>query len=271
MTTAVPSSPPANTDDEALRSLRVWVAQRLGLVFDTQLETFEQRIFAYCRRRRVTLAELVLDLERESEAAVVGIAEAVSTNHTAFFREPEAFDVLRTVILPTLPQGEPWRLWSAAASSGEEAYSLAFTIRDTLDPMEASRVRILGTDLARRQVQRAETGRYPRFLHPADAAFTRRFEIDGADLVVPERVRAMCVFRTLNLARQPWPFSQQFHVVFLRNVLYYFHPDVQRRVVEACYDVTTPGGWLVTSLTEPLLNLRTRWERIGPGVHRRPR
>lgn len=267
---AAPSPPPPATDEEqSLHTLRAWVAQRLGLHFERQIDTFEQRILAYCRSRAMTPAEVVAELERETPAVVIGVAEAVSTNHTAFFREPEAFQLLRETIVPTLPKRDPLRLWSAAASSGEEAYSIAFTLRERLAPFDLARVRILGTDLSPRQLLRAELGRYPRFMHPSDEPFTALFELEGEDLVVPRDVRAMCVFRTLNLTRQPWPFTQQFNVVFLRNVLYYFDVDMQRRVVEACYDVTAPGGWLVTSLTEPLLDLKTRWERVGPGVHRR--
>lgn len=259
---------PPREEDPALREIRLWVEGRLGLHFERQVEGFQQRVMSFCRGRRLEPEALLDGLVSERPSLVVGVAEDLSTNHTAFFREPEAFDLLRHVIVPTLPRSEPLRLWSAAASSGEEAYSLAFTLKDVLGP-DAARVKILGTDLSQRQIRRAEAARYPRFLHPSDRAFVSRFDLDGEDLVVPPEARALCVFRTLNLTRQPWPFTQQFHVVFLRNVLYYFDGEVQRRVVEACYDATAPGGWLVTSLTEPLLDLRSRWERVAPGLHRR--
>ena len=71
------------------------------------------------------------------------------------------------------------------------------------------------------------------------------------------------------LTERPWPFEQRFHVTFLRNVLYYFAPPTRRAVVEACFDAAEPGGWLVTSLTEPMLDLVTRWTQVRPGVFRR--
>jgi len=260
---------PDDREEPALQQIRRWVTARLGLRFDGQQHGFEARIMAFCLARRLTPDELLAGLASEHASLVVGVAESLSTNHTAFFREPEAFDILRTRIFPTLPSRATLRIWSAAASSGEEAYSLAFTMRDLLGPAANERVRILGTDLSTRQIRFAEAARYPRFLQPSDGAFRSRFVADGDDIVVPPAVRAMCMFRTLNLTRMPWPFTRRFHVIFLRNVLYYFEGDVQKRVVEACYDATAPGGWLVTSLTEPLLDLRSRWERVGPGIHRR--
>lgn len=260
---------PEERQGSALRAIRRWVNERLGLQFDRQLQMFQSRVLALCRGLRLEPEELLEGLVRERRSFVVGVAETLSTNHTAFFREPEAFDMLRNTILPTLPIEGPLRIWSAAASSGEEAYSIAFALRDELGASALQRVRILGTDLSQRQIHAAERAHYPRFLLPHDQAFAARFLVEDDDYVVPADIRSMCVFRTLNLMRGPWPFHQRFHVVFLRNVLYYFDRDVQERVVEACYDVTTAGGWLVTSLTEPLLDLETRYVRVCPGLYRR--
>lgn len=260
---------PVAREASALHEIRRWVSARLGLQFDRQLQGFETRVLAFCRGRRIAPEHLLDGLRSERPSLVVGVAESLSTNHTAFFREPEAFDLFRDKIVATLPQSDTIRIWSAAASSGEEAYSIAFTMRDLLGADARKRVRILGTDLSQRQIRCAEAARYPRFLHPSDGAFTSRFLVEDGDIVVPPEIRSMCVFRTLNLTRQPWPFAQRFHVIFLRNVLYYFDRDAQRRVLEACYDATVPGGWLVTSLTEPLIDLRTRWEHVCPGIQRR--
>jgi chemotaxis protein methyltransferase CheR len=82
-------------------------------------------------------------------------------------------------------------------------------------------------------------------------------------------VASMCVFRRMNLIQMPWPFQQRFHIVFLRNVLYYFDPAMRQQVVDACFEATEPGGWLVTSLTEPIIDAPRSWARLGPGIFRK--
>jgi chemotaxis protein methyltransferase CheR len=198
------------------------------------------------------------------------LAEATSTNHTAFFREPDTFDALAREILPSLPQGEALRLWSAAASSGEESYSMAI-VADSVLGEDASRVRILGTDISERQLRVAEQAVYARDAVTLVPDRLRNAFVDGDDLSVrvAARIRQRCVFRRLNLVAQPWPFAKQFHVIFLRNVLYYFDPQVRQQVIEACFDVAAPRGWLVLGLSEPLLDVQTRWTPAGPGLFRK--
>jgi chemotaxis protein methyltransferase CheR len=91
----------------------------------------------------------------------------------------------------------------------------------------------------------------------------------GQFAVVPE-VRNMCTVRRLNLTSDTWPFEQKFHLIFLRNVLYYFDPPLRVQILERCYDVTEPGGYLITSLTEPLLDLKTRWKAKGSAIYWKP-
>ena len=263
-----PSAP--RTEDPTLRALRQWVANRLGLRFDYQRSDFRARIEAFCRAVHHKPDELLEKLLAEDPEMVARVAEIISTNHTSFYREPEAFVVFQETVLPSLPVG-PLRIWSAAASSGEEAYTIAFCVRDALGVDAASRVRILGTDRSDRQIKLAERGLYPRFLLPADPQLLARFIQQGEDYEVPEAVRAMCLFRRMNLVQMPWPLSKRFHVVFLRNGLYYFKPTLQQRILEACYDAVEPGGWLFTSLTEPLLDVETRFCRVAPGLFQRLR
>ena len=79
----------------------------------------------------------------------------------------------------------------------------------------------------------------------------------------------MCTFRRLNLKAQPFPFRRPFDIIFCRNVLYYFDREQQRRTLEALYEVTEPGGWLLTSVTESVRDLGTRWCWVGGGIYRK--
>lgn len=257
-------------DDPELVQLEGWVRANFGIHFTTeQRELFATRVAAHCRDTGGTLGQCLARVVGGDRAATLRLAEAVSTNHTLFFREGDLFTYLETEILPRLPEG-PIRVWSAAASSGDEAYSLAITFAEQLGSL--ARVRVLGTDLSERQVRAAEQGVYPmiQLQQVSPARRARWFRPAGlGQFKLVDELRAACTFRRLNLTQQPWPFEQRFHVTFLRNVLYYFEPSTRRRVVEACFDAAEPGGWLVTSVTEPMLDLITRWTPVRPGVYRR--
>ena len=258
--------------DEAVSALEAWVGQNFGIRYGAdQRGLFAGRIAALSRDLNVPPVIILTRVVSGDRTTIVRLGEAVSTNHTLFFREDEIFDYLAGEIIPRMPPG-PTRVWSAATSSGDEAYSLAIAFLEAWGPAAAARVRILGTDLSERQVRAAEAAVYPqpqlqrlspdrrkRWFHPAGLG----------QFAVGAEARGLCTFRRFNLTQSPWPFEQRFHLIFLRNVLYYFEPDVRRKVVESCFDAAEPGAWLVTSLTEPMLDLITRWTPVRPAVFRR--
>ena len=167
---------------------------------------------------------------------------------------------------------EPLRVWSAATSSGDEAYSLAMLAREHFGEAAAANVRILGTDVSERQLAMAESCLYPRDqLGPTDQLRLARWFVPAANRcvrVLPE-IAALCTFRRLNLTQLDWPFERRFHLIFLRNVLYYFEPPVRQAILERCYDFAEPGAYLITSLTEPMIDVRTRWSALQPAVYRK--
>lgn len=253
----------------AFGAIRAWVEAQLGIRFDDEQAGVLGRRLAMAFGGEGTLRDIVRRLEVGDSATIVRVAEAAATNHTFFFREPESFDALARVVVPHLPSHGEVRVWSAAASSGEEAYSLAMCMREVLPAPH--RLRILGTDISQKQVHAAERAVYeagavtnvpPRFrrhFSPTDAGAV---QIDG-------RIMRTCVFRRMNLVSFPWPFARRFHVTFLRNVLYYFDPVVRLRIVDACYDATEPGGWLFVGLSEPMVDLVSRWTPKGAGMFRK--
>lgn len=261
---------PSADEPAAIRSIREWVTDRLGMAFGGAQSThFRTRIEHLCRDRGETPSVMLRAIRVADRRAVAAVVDIASTTHTFFFREPTSFDFLSRTIIPSLPAEGPLRFWSAATSSGEEAYSMALTAWSTLGT-GAERVRVLGTDVNARQISEAERGIYaPVQLGPVARPELRWLETAGPSRAVPSFVKSMCSFRRLNLARVPWPFSQRFHVIFLRNVLYYFTVETRRTVVEACFDAVVPGGWLVTSLTEPMLGLETRWTQVDAACFRK--
>jgi chemotaxis protein methyltransferase CheR len=201
------------------------------------------------------------------------VAREVSTNHSYFFREEKVLRFFRNRILPTLPAEDRWRFWSAACASGEEVYTLAIILAEVLGFVPAqNQAAILGTDIDHRMIGQAEQGMYgEQELEKIPKNLRKRYfrQADPGQWRVHPNLRQMCTFRRLNLMSGSWPFRHSFHVILCRNVLYYFDTEHQRDLAERLYDVTLPGGWLITSVTEPVQSLKTRWQPVASGAYRK--
>ena len=202
------------------------------------------------------------------------IAETFATHHTGFFREMIVLERLVGDIIPSFGRSlEKRRIWSAASSTGEEAYSVAMLLAEKFGASQAaSGFSILGTDLVQKVVSTAERGVYGTGPMKAVSAKRRQewFEPsrDGRH-VVNQDLRRICTFRRLNLVKTPWPFNKQFSIILCRNVLYYFDKTTQARILKNLYEACEPGGWLLTSVSESLHEFKTPWETHASGVHRK--
>lgn len=264
----------SSRDREQLEALAAWVKTHFGISYTAdQFTLFQSRVEQFLGDKKLTLDALMQRLRGGDHELTTRLAEAVSTNHTFFLREPEVLDVYRKQILPKVRDKREVRVWSAACSSGDEAYSLAILAIEEWGYAEAkSKLAILGTDISQRMVQNAESAMYPSSrltLLSKDLLRAHFRPAPMGNYVVAPETRVLCTFRRLNLTQQPWPFQRRFHVVFLRNVLYYFEAHLQKAILNACWDQAEPGAWLVTSLTEPLHGMVTKWRMTSPGVYRK--
>jgi chemotaxis protein methyltransferase CheR len=269
-------SPIRWSEKRYFESIRQWIYDHTGLHYpERKYALLYHRLQKLCRRLGIPgLKELDLHLQEKNFPGLAGeVACAVSTNHTYFFREEKVMQFFQEQILPTLPVARPWRVWSAASSSGEEAYTIAIVLAEALGPGRVQeKAAILGTDIDRTAIERAEYGVYNELALESVPKYLRQRYFRSAgpgkwsiDLVL----RQMCTFRRLNLMSSPWPFKRGFHVILCRNVLYYFDTEHQRDLAERLYNVTAPGGWLITSVTEPVQILQTRWQTVMSGVYRK--
>jgi chemotaxis protein methyltransferase CheR len=259
-----------------LEYLRQWIFDHTGLHFSEKKHTnLYRRLHTLCWKLNVpSLEELARQLrDQVSPHLAVEVACAVSTNHTFFYREAEVLQQVPQMILPRLPVEGQWRIWSAAAASGDEAYTLAILFAEALGLEQAQeRVAILGTDISYSMIERAEQGIYLdqklEMLPPL--ARQRYFEkVDARQWRVISELKQMCTFRRMNLQSTPFPFKNSFHLILCRNVLYYFNQQTQIQLVERLYDAAESGGWLLTSVTETLHNVPTRWRKVGTGLFRK--
>jgi chemotaxis protein methyltransferase CheR len=197
------------------------------------------------------------------------VVEAMTTNETYFFREPAHYDAIRTVLLPRLRQlrGSPRRLsfWSAAASSGQEAASLAMLLlEEGFGPWNAQ---ILGTDIATRVLDTARAGRYRQIevnRGLPTPLLLKYFTKDGPDWQLNDEVRRMTRFENLDL-RGSMQSLGPFDLVFCRNVLIYFDAAARRKILENIHGTLLRGGWLLLGSTEAATDVADCFERHSIG------
>jgi chemotaxis protein methyltransferase CheR len=205
--------------------------------------------------------------------ALTTMVDALTTNHTSFFREMQHFDYLRKVILPELQPAGQIRIWSAACSTGEEPYSIAFTLMEELSQSVAARAHILATDISTCVLATAQRGLYPasRFQQvPVDRM--RRHLLKGSgvstgDYMVKKEVRALVKFQRLNLMED---FSSVglFSVIFCRNVMIYFDRETQQSLVNRLAAQLEPGGYLLIGHAESLNGVEHPLKYLCPATYR---
>lgn len=197
---------------------------------------------------------------------------ALTTNLTAFFREPHHFEIL-TTHLRSKPAGTPWRVWCNAASTGEEPYSIVMTALETLGAKAA--FKLWASDIDSRVLASAAAGVYrAENLKGLSPDRLQRFFLKGKASnagmarVKPE-LQQMIEFLSVNLIRDDWPFRDPFDVVFCRNVMIYFDAATQRRVLERIHRVMKPGGMLFVGHAENFSESRDLFTLRGKTVYER--
>lgn len=198
--------------------------------------------------------------------------DLLTTNETYFFREPKHFEFLRGRILSQFKGGRPFRVWSAASSSGEEAYSIAMVLADALQdrPWE-----VIGTDISTRMLDKARSGHYSmeRAKH-ISPSYLSRFCLKGVGsqegtFLVDKKLRNRVQFMQANL-NAPLPKMEEFDVIFLRNVLIYFEMETKRQVVERLLALLRHGGYFLVGHSESLNGITADLEPVLPAIYRKP-
>ncbi|MBN8238330.1 protein-glutamate O-methyltransferase CheR [Marinobacter hydrocarbonoclasticus] len=199
--------------------------------------------------------------------------DLLTTNETYFFREPRHFEFLRNYLLSHHRGGKPFRLWSAACSSGEEAYSSAMVLTDALGDRDWE---ILASDISTEVLKKAKAGIYPLARTdriPTDSL--KRYCLKGVGpaegtLMVDPVLRTKVEFRQINLNTR-LPEVGQFDIIFLRNVMIYFNSETKQEIVARLQNCLNPGGYLVIGHSETLSGLQTKLEAVVPSIYRKPK
>lgn len=261
--------------------VRKLLRDRSGVVLEADKHYLvETRLLPLQRQLQLSsLAELIARLRASPPNGLhTQVVEAMVTTETSFFRDVLPFESLRRVVLPELIQKRRderrLNVWCAAASTGQEPYSLALLLREHFPELAGWKMSLLATDLSREVLARARAGRYSQLEVnrglPA-ALLIKYFRQHGATWQLNDDVRAMVEFQEINLDRA-WPPMPRMDLVLLRNVMIYFDVPTKKDILGRVAGVLRSDGYLLLGGAETTYNLDDsyrRVEQLKSGFYRR--
>jgi chemotaxis protein methyltransferase CheR len=243
--------------------LRKFLRDRSGLVLsDDKQYLIESRLVPVARRNGLaSISEIVAKLRTQAPALEAAVVEAMTTNESFFFRDKTPFEHLRDETMPALLAAragqKKLRIWCAAASTGQEPYTIAMILADMAAKIAGWRIEILGTDLSTEVLDRAKAGLYTQFEVQRGLPIQllmKHFTQKGDQWEISPAIRSMVQYRPLNLLRD---FSSlgQFDIVFCRNVLIYFDQGTKIDVLSRICRMLAPDGYLTLGAAETVVGL----------------
>lgn len=248
----------ACSDSDYMYLRELVLAQSANMIDPSRNALFDTRLMPIARMAGASnLEDLVGMLKGNKQAHLHrAVAEAMTINETSFFRDLRPFEMLQRTIFPRLIEQREdermLRIWSAASSTGQEAYSLAMLIAEYFPALSGWDVKIVGTDISRRVVEYAQRGRYRRLEvnRGLPARMLVKYMVrDGEEWEVSPQIRSMCEFQYANLSAS-FPRMPMFDLVLLRNVLLYFPEQGRRYLFSDVYRQMAQDGYLVLGNAE---------------------
>ena len=220
---------------------------------------------------------LNLVLEDPNGEEIVHLLDVISTNVTSFFREKTHFDFFAETIAQWYSQGQrKFRFWCAAASTGEEPYSIAMTFLDKIGT-GVTNMKILATDISTRVLAQCNEGVYSKqkLAGVPQSMVTRFFNYNHdrkeSMFEVKNELRNIITFSRLNLSKPPFPMQGPLDAIFCRNVMIYFDNSVRKNLLAECYRLLKPEGYLFVGHAESLTGLLIGFKAVMPSVYVKPR
>lgn len=269
-----PSQRQAQISEREFHAIRTWIRAAAGISLSDQKRALVAgRLAARLRHHGLDSYGRYFDLlQSGAQPEELQIAvDLLTTNETHFFREPKHFDFLREKLLPGHPARRMFRVWSAASSSGEEPYSIAMTLAESLGeaPWE-----VVASDLSSRVLARAEVGHFPMGRaktiprHYLTKYCLRGIGSQEGTFLVDPRLRSRLRFMQLNLIA-PLPPLREFDVIFLRNVLIYFDAQTKREVILRMLPHLGRGGHIIVGHSESLNGVSDALANVQPSIYRK--
>jgi chemotaxis protein methyltransferase CheR len=270
----------ARLTEEELDEISALIEQRSAILFDSSRERFfSTRVREYVEEKGLGNGTELLRHVRGSSTEYEALLERLLTQETSFFRYPAVYEALEKRILPEVQERKFWesprtlRIWSAGCSTGEEPYSIAVTLCQSLKFAEAWEIEILATDISRRALRHAERGVYSkRSLQDVSLGQVETyFTATKHGFQVKPRIRRMISFAQMNLVESVY--VGKFDCIFCMNVLMYFSDERRITILRRFYDALEPGGYFLLGHSETLSNVPMKFESIVLGdcrIYRKP-
>lgn len=270
----------AKLTEHELDEISTLIEQRSAILFDASRERFfSTRVREHLEEKGLANGTELLRDVRGSSIEYEAFLERLLTQETSFFRYPAVYEALEKKILPEMQERKFWetprslRIWSAGCSTGEEPYSIAVTLFESLKFAEAWEIEILATDISRRALRHAERGVYSkRSLQDVSLGQVETyFTATKHGFQVKPRIRRMISFAQMNLVESVY--VGKLDCIFCMNVLMYFSEDRRIAILRRFYDALEPGGYFLLGHSETLSNLPMKFESIVLGdcrIYRKP-
>lgn len=261
--------PSHGLSEHELSEIRMLIEERTGICFDESRERFfSTRVREHLRAKGLQRGTDLLRNMRKSNVEYEALLERLLTQETSFFRYPGVYEAFEKRVLPELHTKKFWknprtlRIWSAGCSTGEEPYSIAITIADSLSFADSWNVEILATDVGRQALKHAERGVYAgrSIASVSEKQLASHFSaVEGGQQVKP-RLRKMVSFAQMNLASPVY--LGRMDAIFCMNVLIYFSEERRRAVVQRFYETLEPGGYLFLGHSESISKMPVKFQAI---------
>jgi chemotaxis protein methyltransferase CheR len=263
---------------DIFEQFRTLIYKSSGIVLGNEkISLLQNRIQKRMRALNIDQPDIYLDKVKQdkSEQELVLLLDAVSTNVTHFYREDRHFQILRNTLKdPKLcPSNRPLKIWCAAASSGEEPYTIAIETADTLGSTKD--FKILATDISTKVLNRAIVGKYRNsdVRTVATPLLDKYFSYDASNEQTPyeviQQLKNTILFKRLNLVEFPYPLSGPIDIIFCRNVMIYFDVPTRQKIINQFENLLSPGGYLYLSHSENLLGINHSLNRFETSVYRK--
>lgn len=246
------------------------IRAKSGIVLEAGKEYLvDARLTALIRQQKIdSVSTLVARLRGNPNDPLHRLAvEAMTTNETSFFRDHHPFEALKSTVIPALmaqrAATKSLSIWCGASSTGQEPYTIAMTLCESIPKLSEWKLTFIATDLSAEMVARSRAGKYNQIEVnrglPA-ALMVKYFERHGLEWQIKEPLRKMVDFREMNLTT-PWPLIPQMDLIFMRNVLIYFDTDTKKTILARIRQVLKPDGYLFLGCAETTLCLDEAYER----------
>jgi chemotaxis protein methyltransferase CheR len=270
-----------NITDAEFHSIRDLVYNRFGITLSDQKKSLvvgrlQKKLKEHeCRTFKQYYDMLVAD---KTDSLISELANQITTNHTFFFREPDHFDFFKSDILPWMvkthqeKKDNDLRIWCAAASSGEEPYTLVITLLEYFGmDYKKWNCGLLATDVSEKALAGAIEGIYvpARMQGVPPAILHKYFKKAGDGYAVIDQLKKEVTYRRFNLMNKTLPFKKKFDCIWCRNVMIYFDTPTKHELVNRMYDKTVDGGYLLIGHAETLDRSQTKWKYVKPAVYRK--